>query len=60
LKDELSRAMSDEKFEANWSIVCDWSEESRYLSWGAVEAARLIEAISEPAHGVLQWLRRHY
>jgi hypothetical protein len=47
-------------FQDNWSTVADWSEESRYQRWSAVVATRLFEAIADPQHGVLRWLREHW
>jgi hypothetical protein len=45
---------------ANWLIVNDWSEESRYERWTVTEATALIDAIREPNHGVLQWVKGHW
>ena len=44
----------------NWLIVKDWSEESRYERWTVIQAAALIDAIREPNHGVLQWVKGHW
>jgi HEPN domain-containing protein len=44
----------------NWAIVCDWSEESRYTTKTKTEATDLINAITDPKHGVLPWLKQHY
>lgn len=58
LKQELEKEMNAEsKFQLNWSIVKDWSEEARYRH-DITEplASDLIEAsIGEP-HGVYKWL----
>jgi hypothetical protein len=51
---------ADPQLGGNWGIACDWSEESRYSAWDAVNAAALISAIADPMHGVLQWLKKHY
>ena len=51
---------ADAVLAANWLIVKDWSEESRYERWMIAEATALIEAIREPNHGVLQWVKRHW
>ena len=57
LTDEIRR---DPQLGGNWGMACDWSEESRYAAWDAINAAALISAIADPNHGVLQWLRKHF
>lgn len=47
------REETDEHFEANWTKVREWSEQARYEFWPEVEARRMLEAVSDPAHGVL-------
>src|SRR6202162_3912577 len=51
---------ADAVLAANWLIVKDWSEESRYERWTVTEATALIDAIREPNHGVLQWVKGHW
>ncbi len=51
---------TDPKLAANWLTVKDWSEETRYMRWTVAEATLLIEAIREPNHGVLQWVKTHW
>jgi len=48
---------ADPEFRGRWEIVLRWKETSRYEIWDADQTAELIEAIDNPAHGVLQWLR---
>jgi HEPN domain-containing protein len=48
---------SDTDFRIRWGIVLEWTEESRYGDYSPETAAALIEAIENPEHGVLQWLR---
>lgn len=50
----------DREFAKNWSLVKDWSEESRYEMRTKPEAYDLLEAISNSKHGVLQWISRHW
>jgi HEPN domain-containing protein len=50
----------DSKFAANWNVVKDWSEESRYRNSDQKNAEEIIRAISDRRHGVLRWLRRHW
>jgi hypothetical protein len=42
---------------ANWSIVKDWSENSRYELKTEPEARALIEAITDAVDGVLPWIK---
>lgn len=60
-------AKSDEPFAANWAIVKDWVESSRYDPlWQAdpasmkTKAEKMVRAIDDPDHGVLQWLQEHW
>ncbi|WP_080574899.1 HEPN domain-containing protein [Pseudomonas putida] len=46
--------------EANWGVVCNWSESSRYESWDSFSANALLVAISDKDNGVLTWLRNHW
>jgi HEPN domain-containing protein len=50
----------DSEFAANWNVVKDWSEQSRYSQTDQKEAEALIRAISDKGHGVLRWLKRHW
>lgn len=45
---------------ANWGVVCNWSESSRYESWDSVSANSLLVAISDKENGVLTWIRNHW
>lgn len=48
---------ADPEFRARWEIVLKWTEASRYEAVDERSATELIEAIDEPWHGVLQWLK---
>lgn len=48
---------ADPAFETYWAVTKDWSEESRYSFSSQLKARDLFEAISEPNHGVIQWVR---
>jgi hypothetical protein len=50
-------AAADPTFETYWAVTKDWSEDSRYLFLSQLKARDLLEAISEPSHGVMQWVR---
>jgi HEPN domain-containing protein len=48
---------TDPIFRRYWTVVKDWSEESRYQRRTAQEARDLYQAISDRRHGVLPWIR---
>lgn len=53
-----ARVTSDRSFEVNWTTAKDWNETSRYDSTIAeVKARDLFAAVTDPAHGVLTWLK---
>lgn len=60
LDDLIAKQEIDVEFKAKWSVVKDWSEESRYNGKSEKQASDLIRAIQEPTHGVLRWLRGHW
>ena len=53
-------ASADRAFEVNWSLVKDWSEESRYQRRSQREAEDLYKTVADRQHGVLRWIRRHW
>jgi HEPN domain-containing protein len=56
-----ARMEADKAFEVNWSIVKDWSENSRYdATISEVKARDLMLAITDQAHGVLTWLKTQW
>ena len=58
LNSELDkRKRSDPQFEDSWRIVIEWSEQSRYEFIVKQDARDLLKAISDPNHGVLQWIK---
>ena len=44
----------------NWQVVKNWKETARYERKTRLEAERLYQAITDPAHGVLPWIRNHW
>lgn len=50
----------DQQFDANWVIAQGWTEVSRYRETSESEARELFEAITNPDHGVLQWVRTRW
>jgi hypothetical protein len=53
-------AGQDPAFRANWAVVKDWTEETRYESPGERQAQEILAAIKDTEHGVLPWLRRNW
>ncbi|MCL1470266.1 HEPN domain-containing protein [Argonema antarcticum] len=51
---------SDPLFAANWAIVVQWSEESRYQRWTEAEARSIYNAVAKRNHGVLQWIKQFW
>lgn len=60
LESELKLLLNDPIFSSRWSMVKDWSEESRYQKYNRQEAIDLYLAITDPTKGVLQWLQQHW
>ena len=55
-----SDAKADKALSNNWQVVKDWKEDSRYKFHTQVEAQALFDAVSEPVHGVLQWIKHRW
>ena len=48
---------SNQALAINWALVKDWSETFRYATGMKRQTARdLIQAISDPSDGILQWI----
>ena len=45
---------------ANWAIVKDWNEASRYNRWSRAKARDLINAITSEPDGVLAWIKQRW
>lgn len=63
--DELSasfreKQLEDSNFITNWSIVKDWSEQSRYKTYNRREAEELIDAITNETGGILPWIQQYW
>lgn len=50
----------DPLLKKNWTIAKDWNERSRYERRTELEARKLIDAIIDPTHGVLSWIKAHW
>jgi HEPN domain-containing protein len=59
-EERAERVRSCVTFARYWVIVRDWSEESRYHRWSEDDARTLFDAITDPRHGILRWLRKHW
>lgn len=51
---------SDPLLDKNWQIAKGWDERARYQQWPEPAARELLDAISEPQHGVLPWIKAHW
>jgi HEPN domain-containing protein len=62
LKDRLETdKKSNKDLNTFWAIVVNWGESKRYeLNVSQDEAKSLCDAISDPANGVLQWLKKFW
>lgn len=61
LKQTLDVEMqTNPSMELNWSVVKDWSENSRYSAWTAQEAVDLVDAVGNRTSGVMKWVRRQW
>ncbi len=50
----------DPEFEVNWTLVKDWSEESRYQKHTKQEANDFYNVITNRKNGVLKWINQHW
>lgn len=53
--------IADADLDVNWTIVKDWDEKARY-EWkrSRAKAQELYDAITDPVHGVLTWIKLHW
>jgi hypothetical protein len=51
---------SDAIFRGSWIAAKEWTETTRYQQISQPEAVSLVQAIAEPTHGVMQWIRKHW
>ena len=58
--DLVSLLAADPTFNRNWLITKAWSEQARYGTFETSLANDLINAINDPAHGVLSWLQQSW
>lgn len=55
-----SLLIADADLLLRWGVVKDWDEQSRYQRKNRTEAQGLYEAITDPLHGVLPWIKTHW
>ena len=61
IKKQLQDDMKgDSILAARWGVASKWNEASRYEVWDSFAAASMIEAVGDPEHGVLQWLKKRW
>jgi hypothetical protein len=57
----LSAALkANSALNTNWTIVKDWSENSRYYNATQQKAEDILDAVSDPRDGVLVWLEQYW
>jgi len=56
-KDSLKK---DKKFDINWTLVKDWTEESRYNKIDVKKAKTFYDAVADEHNGVLQWIKQRW
>jgi hypothetical protein len=60
LKAAWDAAVKDPKLFDNWATTKDWKEDKRYHRITEKEAKDLYNAVSDPTHGVLSWLKTQW
>ncbi len=48
----------DAQLQLNWADAKKWNEHARYKKWTKAEAEKMVSAITDQQHGVLEWLRK--
>ena len=52
-----SDSAANPAFDGNWTIVQKWSEQARSQTTARNDAQNLLDAITDPLNGVMQWIR---
>lgn len=61
LRGELKKAQdASPDFSANWAIVTEWNESTRYESIEPVAAQEILRAIDDSKDGVLKWIKAYW
>jgi hypothetical protein len=58
--ERISEAGANPIFGANWLILKDWDEKSRYRQWTESQSRRMVEAVADASNGVLPWIRARW
>lgn len=56
----VAEIAADPQFSRYWDVVKRWNEATRYVRTAEADARSLYNAITDPAHGVLAWVKRHW
>jgi hypothetical protein len=48
------------RLDASWTIVNNWSEQSRYTTWSRADADAMIVTVGRLPDGVLPWIKLHW
>jgi hypothetical protein len=60
LAEPLKQERRNSEFDIRWSVVSEWSVESRYDMIDTVTATAMKDAIESPNYGVMRWLQQHW
>lgn len=61
LKPELqNKQTADPEFHTYWGIATKWKTDSRYQAIDPTSCQLLIQAVVEPEHGVLPWIKTYW
>jgi HEPN domain-containing protein len=62
LKEKLeAKCKSSKKFEINWDVVIDWTEQTRYETNIDRQTARMmLRAVGDSRNGVLRWMKMYW
>lgn len=55
-----AEAGANPNFESYWRLTEKWKEDARYRRVPQADAENQYRAISDPADGVMRWIRRHW
>lgn len=55
-----AEGLANNNFQTNWNIVTQWDESSRYDRKSKDEAEMLYNAVIDPLHGGLPWLKKYW
>jgi HEPN domain-containing protein len=53
-------AAADAYLSKNWGIVNGWDESSRYVLTSKADARAMVEAVADPKHGMMPWIKQRW